>query len=231
MIPAIPFSKWCEHQGIEPGWSKTEGSDSWWYSQLKSSGWSGCYLGAHEVADCPATVSVCDIARVMLRLPNPDGRGADSFLPGCKKCWWHLRIWQSMDFWPSFNSWDRLHKQARDVLAHYGEQENKQPMNMKDDKITLAQRDIEAAERSLSEARRRLEEAQAPAQPTDAELRERLRVALGGEWTIHEAEDMTVEWNCGQALWGYFSYSSLRKPGGIEACARALRVLAGVEGE
>lgn len=75
--------------------------------------------------------------------------------------------------------------------------------------------------------------ADAPA-PTDAlseaELRERLQAALPG-WS--------VEVGNGEMCWAKVTgwprvavpYAALRKPGGIEACARALRVLAGVEGE
>ena len=74
--------------------------------------------------------------------------------------------------------------------------------------------------------------ADAPA-PTDAlseaELRERLQAAL---------PDVIVERHQDNRCWASFrqiaatpTYAALRKPGGIEACARALRVLAGVEGE
>lgn len=70
-------------------------------------------------------------------------------------------------------------------------------------------------------------------QPTDAELRALLRAALPQNfWTEIDApcDHFRVYWG-DRLLVGHVSYAALRKPGGIEACARALRVLAGVEGE
>ena len=73
-------------------------------------------------------------------------------------------------------------------------------------------------------------------QPTDAELRALLRAALPEGWRVQETCASTVGPRCyvfapGGWTAGVAHYSTLRKPGGIEACARSLRVLAGVEGE
>lgn len=68
--------------------------------------------------------------------------------------------------------------------------------------------------------------------PTDAELRERLQAALPG-WEVSENLDAKHTWIYDErkCLVALPRWATLRKPGGIEACARSLRVLAGVEGE
>lgn len=70
--------------------------------------------------------------------------------------------------------------------------------------------------------------------PTDAELRERLRAKLPEGWEVRVGKEFDTE--CYVAIdctlpgiIAYPKYATLRKPGGIEACARALRVLAGAE--
>ena len=68
-----------------------------------------------------------------------------------------------------------------------------------------------------------------PPVPTDTELRERLQAALPG-WEVGDGlSDGTFYIKGPRGFVGYPSQAALRKPGGIEACARALRVLAGVE--
>ena len=67
-------------------------------------------------------------------------------------------------------------------------------------------------------------------QPTDAELRERLQAALPGAWHLSHDNDGTFMVEYGSSTLAFPPYHALCKPGGIEACARALRVLADVEG-
>lgn len=66
--------------------------------------------------------------------------------------------------------------------------------------------------------------------PTEAELRERLQAALPG-WEVSENVDARHAWIYDEYkdLIALPRWAALRKPGGIEACARALRVLAGVD--
>lgn len=68
---------------------------------------------------------------------------------------------------------------------------------------------------------------------TDEELRSLLQAALPEGWRVQTA---IADVECAVSTTdrivnriGFPTYAALRKPGGIEACARALRVLAGVE--
>lgn len=71
----------------------------------------------------------------------------------------------------------------------------------------------------------------AVAPPTDADLREQLRAALGEGWNcIAGIEDRYVYADLtGTPHGSRVAYSALRAPGGVARCAAAVKVLAGAE--
>lgn len=101
--------------------------------------------------------------------------------------------------------------------------------DLKQDILSLLPGELDYCDVDLMRSvRARLARAQV-IEPTDAELRERLQAALPG-WEVGDGlSDGTFYIKGPRGFVGYPSQAALRKPGGIEACARALRVLAGVE--